>query len=63
MPVEISLPVHVRVGDTEARWGSVSAPVTDGKVDEAALRHALADFLRTAATCLETLDPDGEEST
>lgn len=59
MPAEIVLPVHVRVGGSEARWGTVAVPVADGEVGEAALRHALADFLHAAADCLK--DPDLED--
>ncbi|MBP8532364.1 hypothetical protein [Streptomyces sp. MK37H] len=53
MAVDIQLPVHVRVGETEACWGSVTVPVIDGALDEATLRREMAGFLRAAADQLE----------
>ncbi|MFH8792205.1 hypothetical protein [Streptomyces sp. NPDC017941] len=60
MPVEITLPVFVRVGTTEACWGTVRTTATDGTVDEVVLRRELADFLRSAADCLETPAADDD---
>ncbi|MBZ6250562.1 hypothetical protein KVH27_19540 [Streptomyces olivaceus] len=55
MAAEISLPVYVRVGDTEARWGELTIEASDGAADEQVTRRALAAFLRAAADHLETL--------
>ncbi|MFB8772109.1 hypothetical protein [Streptomyces broussonetiae] len=61
MSAEIKLPVRVRVGETEACWGSVRVPVTDGRVDELAFRRELAAFLRETADALEDPTEDDEE--
>ena len=64
MAADAKLPVHVRVGDTEACWGSVRVPVVDGRLDEGAFRREMAAFLRAAAECLEksSVDEDREDA-
>ncbi|MYR45077.1 hypothetical protein [Streptomyces sp. SID5910] len=58
MAAEISLPVYVRVGDAEARWGELTIEAPDGVVDEQVTRRQLAAFLRAAADHLETPDEE-----
>ena len=62
MAAEIVLPVYVRVGGTEACWGSVTVPLTGGAVDETAFRREMTGFLRGAADCLENPTEDSEEA-
>jgi hypothetical protein len=64
MSAEIELPVHVRVGETEACWGSVRIPVSDGCMDGRAFRREMAAFLRAAADHLEKSDvgQEGEDT-
>ncbi|MFE9906421.1 hypothetical protein [Streptomyces achromogenes] len=62
MPTEITLPVHVRVGDHAAGcWGEVTIPVVGGRVSLRAARRTLADFLRAAADEIETPTEDDAE--
>lgn len=59
MAAEANLPVYVRVGDTEACWGSVTVPLLDGSLNESVFRRQMAEFLRAAAEHLER--PRAEE--
>ena len=59
MAAEITLPVHVRVGDNEAQWGELTVEVRDGTVHEQDTRRQLAAFLREAADHLDN-PPEGE---
>ncbi|MCG7203967.1 hypothetical protein [Streptomyces arenae] len=52
-PGEITLPVHVRVGDTEGHWGTITFPAGDGPLTEATIRRETAAFFREAADRLE----------
>ncbi|GAB2731758.1 hypothetical protein ACFPZJ_07580 [Streptomyces bullii] len=61
MPAEIKLPVHVRAGDTEACWGSVTVSLTNGRVEESTFRREMAAFLRAAADHLEKPGEPHEE--
>lgn len=62
MAAEITLPVHVRVGDTEGCWGEFSVEATDGVVRAGDVRRGLAAFLREVAAAIETpTEPDDEE--
>lgn len=54
MPAEIVLPVYVRVGDHPGtHFGDVTVGLTNGKLDEAAYRKTMAEFLRAAADAIE----------
>ncbi|WP_327671836.1 MULTISPECIES: hypothetical protein [unclassified Streptomyces] len=53
MAAEISMPVHVRVGEHEGHWGDLTVPVTDGTVSEQDVRRHLVAFLRECAAQLE----------
>lgn len=62
MPAEITLPVVVRVGETEGYWGEITIPVQDGVIDEVTARRETAAFFRAAADQLENPgDSEGEE--
>ncbi|MCX4827177.1 hypothetical protein OG746_26715 [Streptomyces sp. NBC_01016] len=53
MAAEISMPVHVRVGEHEGHWGDLAVPVIDGTVTERDVRRQLIAFLRDCAGQLE----------
>lgn len=54
MPAEISLPVFVRVGDSEeTHLGDVTFPVQGDEVQVAGLRSEMAAFYRALADALE----------
>ncbi|MCI3240281.1 hypothetical protein [Streptomyces spinosisporus] len=62
MPAEITLPVHVRVGDhIEARFGDITVQLADGGVPLSGVRTQLAAFLREAADVLENPSEDDDE--
>jgi hypothetical protein len=61
MAAEISMPVYVRVGDVEARWGELTVEATDGTVREQDTRRELAAFLRASADQVENPSEDDEE--
>ncbi|MFD3574762.1 hypothetical protein [Streptomyces sp. NPDC058644] len=61
MPAEVNIPIHVRAGDTERCWGTVSVALVNGVLDETALRHNVAEFLRESADVLESPSEDDEE--
>ncbi|MFH9403268.1 hypothetical protein ACH4JS_26485 [Streptomyces sp. NPDC017638] len=61
MPTEITLPVAVRVGDTEAQWGTITLTEEDGPVTEDTIRRAAAAFFRTAVDILEHPRSDDAE--
>lgn len=61
MAAEVSLPVHVRIGETEGRWGEITIEATDGVLDEGALRREAAAFFRAAADHLESPTADNGE--
>lgn len=58
MAAEIEMPVVVRVGDTEAEWGSITFTAEDGPLTEAAIWRATASFLRDVANLMETRSKD-----
>ncbi|MYU21205.1 hypothetical protein [Streptomyces sp. SID8352] len=61
MTAEISLPVYVRVGGVEARWGELTFDADGSEIRERDTRRALATFLRAAADHLENAPEDDEE--
>ncbi|MFI1371337.1 hypothetical protein ACH4UY_04905 [Streptomyces longwoodensis] len=61
MAAQVSLPVYVRVGETEGRWGEITIEATDGALDVATLRREVAAFFRAAADDLENPATDDEE--
>jgi hypothetical protein len=62
MATEITLPVHVRVGDhIEARFGDITIGLVDGGVPLASVRAQLAAFLREAADVLENPSEDEDQ--
>lgn len=70
MPAEITLPVHVRVGDhPEAHFGDLTVPLTAAVVEGglrigiAEYRTRMAAFLRAAADAIENPSEDDEEAT
>jgi hypothetical protein len=54
MPAEITLPVFVRVGDSEeTHLGDVTFPVEGNEVKDATARSEMAAFYRALADALE----------
>lgn len=62
MPTEITMPVIVRIGETEGRWGEITIETQDGEIDEVSLRRETAAFFRAAADRLENPGQDDEEA-
>ncbi|MFE6103194.1 hypothetical protein ACFVQ4_25000 [Streptomyces laurentii] len=62
MAEQITLPVYVRVGGAEARWGTITVKTHDGTVREQDTRRELASFFREAAACLENPAKTSEEA-
>lgn len=56
MAAEVVMPVIVRVGETEAQWGTITFTTEDFPVTEAKIRQQTASFLRDAADALERPD-------
>ncbi|MFJ3537045.1 hypothetical protein ACIPQA_16430 [Streptomyces sp. NPDC090109] len=63
MSAEIEFPVYVRVGDgEEAHIGTITLPLTEPLLDQAAIRAEMATFYRGVADVLDSPpDDDGEE--
>lgn len=60
MPAEIVMPVYVRVGETEAQWGTITFTAEDGPLTEGKIRSQTAAFLREAADRMENPSEDDE---
>ncbi|MEU6279742.1 hypothetical protein [Streptomyces sp. NPDC047028] len=61
MRAEITLPVHLRVGDYDGCFGDLTVGLEDGVVPLPGLRTQLAGFLRAAAEAIENPSQDDEE--
>lgn len=60
MAAEVVMPVFVRVGKTEARWGTITFTTEDLPLTEEKIRQQTASFLRKAADVMERPDkPEG----
>ncbi len=60
-PEEIVMPVYVRVGETEGRWGTITLTAEDGLLNEGEIRRETAAFFRAAADRLENPGDDEDE--
>lgn len=60
MSEEIVMPVFVRVGETEAQWGTITFTAEDGLFTEDTIRRETAAFLREAADLVENPSEDDE---
>lgn len=60
MSEEIVMPVFVRVGETEAQWGTITFTAEDGPLTEDTIRRETAAFLREAADLVENPSEDDE---
>jgi hypothetical protein len=56
---KVVMPVIVRVGETEAQWGTITFTTEDFPITEEKIRQQTASFLREAADMLES--PDNTE--
>lgn len=61
MTAEITMPVVVRVGETEAQWGTITFTAEDGPLTEDMILRQTAAFLREAADRMENPSEDDEE--
>lgn len=55
MAAEVTMPVIVRVGETEGNWGTITFTAEDGPVTEAVIWRETAAFLRDVATRMESM--------
>lgn len=61
MTAEITMPVVVRVGDTEEAWGTITFTAEDGPLTEDKIRRQTAAFFREAADRLENPGDDQDD--
>jgi len=60
MGTEVTMPVFVRVGDTEAQWGTITFTDEDGPLTESTIWREMAPFLRAVADRMENPAETGE---
>ncbi|MDX3637689.1 hypothetical protein PV728_47465 [Streptomyces europaeiscabiei] len=63
MAAEVVMPVIVRIGETEAQWGTITFTADDGPVTEGKILRETAAFLREAADLMDGKAEGAEEST
>ncbi|MDT0409942.1 MULTISPECIES: hypothetical protein [Streptomyces] len=61
MATEVTLPVHVRVGEAEGCLGELTVEATGGTVRGEDVLHQLAAFFREAADVIEHPTEDDDE--
>lgn len=62
MAAEIVMPVVVRIGETEAQWGTITFSAEDLPLTEDKIRRATVEFFREAVDGLESPTEDDEEA-
>lgn len=60
MAAEIVMPVIVRIGETEAQWGTITFATEDQPLTEDAIRRETLAFFREAIHQMENPDDEGE---
>jgi hypothetical protein len=60
MAAEVVMPVIVRIGETEAQWGTITFTDADGPVTEEKILRETAAFFREAADRMEN-PTEGDE--
>lgn len=61
MAAEVVMPVIVRIGETEAQWGTITFTADDGPVTEEKILRETAAFLREAADRMDSKAEDEGE--